>query len=295
MAIQIPNPGTGNGATGDNEFVLWTKVKDNFSNQTHAASHIVGLSKGQLVRAEEVPQAYFKDYNVTLPPLVASDDLDSIGYGVYVSTSAINLPPADIYGSNNWRIENLRVIGASGTGALQYATNGWGIGKNMRYKGSTTWTAWTPISTNPATYKLTTASNPNVTVDATGELRRSSSSMKYKDLISSLELDDIAYAKTMEVSPIVYRSKCEADPQNWHYLSFSAEELGEHDPALTQWKTHDFNDKGEFVELEQKEAEGINLNAICAVLHATNIYQDKKIKELEQRLTALESNNEPIE
>lgn len=30
MAIQIPNPGTGNGATGDNEFVLWTKTKDNF-------------------------------------------------------------------------------------------------------------------------------------------------------------------------------------------------------------------------------------------------------------------------
>lgn len=30
MAIQVPNPGTGNGATGDNEFVLWTKTKDNF-------------------------------------------------------------------------------------------------------------------------------------------------------------------------------------------------------------------------------------------------------------------------
>lgn len=30
MAIQIPNPGTGNGSTGDNEFVLWTKTKDNF-------------------------------------------------------------------------------------------------------------------------------------------------------------------------------------------------------------------------------------------------------------------------
>lgn len=30
MTIQIPNPGTGNGATGDNEFVLWTKTRDNF-------------------------------------------------------------------------------------------------------------------------------------------------------------------------------------------------------------------------------------------------------------------------
>lgn len=48
MAIQIPNPGTGNGQTGDNEFVLWSKVKDNFNNQTHAASRLVGVSNGQI-------------------------------------------------------------------------------------------------------------------------------------------------------------------------------------------------------------------------------------------------------
>ena len=99
----------------------------------------------------------------------------------------------------------------------------------------------------------------------------------------------------MQVKPIVYRSKAELDPKDWHFISFSAEEVGELEPALTQWKTHDYNEDGERVELEKKEAEGINLNAICAVLHATNIYQDKKLKELEQRLTALESNNEPIE
>lgn len=44
MTIQIPNPGTGNGATGDNEFVLWTKVKDNFNDQTNAASRLVGTA-----------------------------------------------------------------------------------------------------------------------------------------------------------------------------------------------------------------------------------------------------------
>ena len=42
MAIQIPNPGTGNGETGDNEFVLWSKVKSNFEDQTNAASRLVG-------------------------------------------------------------------------------------------------------------------------------------------------------------------------------------------------------------------------------------------------------------
>ena len=49
MAIQIPNPGTGNGATGDNEFVLWSKVKDNFNDQTNAASRLVGTATGNVM------------------------------------------------------------------------------------------------------------------------------------------------------------------------------------------------------------------------------------------------------
>ena len=51
MAIQLPNPGLGDGQTGDNEFVMWTKVKDNFSNTTHAASRLVGTAKGNLLEA----------------------------------------------------------------------------------------------------------------------------------------------------------------------------------------------------------------------------------------------------
>lgn len=50
MAIQIPNPGTGNGASGDNEFVLWTKVKDNFSNTSHAANKLVGTDTGNVMQ-----------------------------------------------------------------------------------------------------------------------------------------------------------------------------------------------------------------------------------------------------
>ncbi|WP_288773708.1 phage tail protein [uncultured Psychrobacter sp.] len=49
MAIQLPNPGLGDGQTGDNEFVMWTKVKDNFSNTTHAASRLVGTGSGNVM------------------------------------------------------------------------------------------------------------------------------------------------------------------------------------------------------------------------------------------------------
>lgn len=49
MAIQLPNPGLGDGQTGDNEYVMWTKVKDNFNNTTHAASRLVGTEKGNVM------------------------------------------------------------------------------------------------------------------------------------------------------------------------------------------------------------------------------------------------------
>ncbi|MGE6479930.1 pyocin knob domain-containing protein [Psychrobacter namhaensis] len=52
MAVQIPDPGTGNGQTGDNEYVFRKKVKDNFSDQTNAASRIVGPAAGQIPTSE---------------------------------------------------------------------------------------------------------------------------------------------------------------------------------------------------------------------------------------------------
>lgn len=49
MAIQSPNPGLGDGQTGDNEFVMWTKVRDNFNNNTHAANRLVGTAAGNVM------------------------------------------------------------------------------------------------------------------------------------------------------------------------------------------------------------------------------------------------------
>lgn len=49
MAIQLPNPGLGDGQTGDNEYVMWTKVKDNFNNTTHAANRLVGTAPGNVM------------------------------------------------------------------------------------------------------------------------------------------------------------------------------------------------------------------------------------------------------
>ena len=49
MAIQIPNAGTGNGQTGDNEYVLWQKTINNFTDTTNAASRLVGTAAGNVM------------------------------------------------------------------------------------------------------------------------------------------------------------------------------------------------------------------------------------------------------
>lgn len=82
MAIQIPNPGTGNGASGDNEFVLWSKVKDNFTDQTNAASRLVGKNNGNLVEMTSDGIAG-TGWGAVSPPQVASSQklhlMDKVG------------------------------------------------------------------------------------------------------------------------------------------------------------------------------------------------------------------------
>lgn len=53
MTIQIPNPGTGVPAdqSGDSPWLAMTKVAENFSNQTHAASRLVGIAAGNVMEA----------------------------------------------------------------------------------------------------------------------------------------------------------------------------------------------------------------------------------------------------
>ena len=49
MAIQIPNLGSGNGLTGDNELVIRQKYNANFTDQANAASRLVGTAAGNVM------------------------------------------------------------------------------------------------------------------------------------------------------------------------------------------------------------------------------------------------------
>lgn len=285
MTIQIPNPGTGNGQTGDNEFVLWSKVKDNFNDQNNAASRLVGESDG------DVPEMTDKGIN-------------GLGYG---ATTAPNVGgDLNTHSNKSWLFRGSDLLNAPTTGWCYYDTQVHGTGYAIQFAHHLTdtysyvrrqaggdWGKWYPMNTSKSAYDNTTASGANVVIGNDGQLKRSTSSERYKNILADLELDDTAYDNAMQLAPIIYRSTAAADNPDYHFYSFSAEALGVYDPAFTLWRdTETVTDsQGNITEqpLAKRQAEGINLNAIVAFLHATNVKQDKLIKSLSERIDVLES------
>lgn len=89
MAVQIPDPGTGNGQTGDNEYVFRKKVKDNFSDQTNAASKLVGATAGRVPLAEQSAYASFNFYPSGVVTSTNPDAFKSLSPGIhYMGLSA---------------------------------------------------------------------------------------------------------------------------------------------------------------------------------------------------------------
>lgn len=95
MTIQIPNVGTGVPAdqTGDSPWLAMKKVAENFSNQTHAASRLVGLATGNLL---EVGAAGLAG---TAVQLAAGDTLKDTTNGFYRLGSNFPVGQDNGYGS----------------------------------------------------------------------------------------------------------------------------------------------------------------------------------------------------
>lgn len=289
MTIQIPDPGTGNGATGDNEFVLWSKVKSNFEDADNAASKSIGTNDGEIPLSENT----LKACNSRTDGFQSSTSFDcntlEAGSRELVVSGAVNAPPT-IAGNTYFLIDT---IISNAVGRFIQIAYGYNVNAAfIRNYSNDAWTNWTTIGANQHIYNTTTASGANVVVDTAGRLMRSTSSERYKDIIADLELDDTAYDNAMQLAPIVYRSTANADNPDYHYHSFSAEALGAYDPAFTLWRDTETvtDDEGNTSEqlLDERVAEGLNLNAIVAFLHATNVKQGKLISALETKVAVLE-------
>ena len=290
MAVQIPDPGTGNGQTGDNEYVFRKKVKDNFSDQTNAASRIVGTGEEQIPLAKNTYKAA-NTYIVSGTITPSANDFEVGTKNYYRNSSTTD--SMDAIFPNQLMVTETVAMRINSSFNKQYAHINGETSVMVRASVGSVWGAWTALSTNTFTYKTTTASGANVVVTSSGELQRSTSSERYKDILAPLELDDARYADAMALKPIVYRSTAGADNPAYHYYSFSAEELGAYDPAFTLWReTETVTDaNGNVTEqpLSERQAEGININALLAMSHAIAIKQDKIIKALEARIEILEA------
>lgn len=292
MAIQIPNPGTGNGATGDNEFVLWSKVKDNFSDATHAASKLVGTATGQIPLAEQTYKSAF-----SIPSLFIGSGANPDNFLVGTRNSfPIAADPVLKALLNSEYGVIVDTIAQTATAVILQIGWSWTTGTIITRSKVGTWSEWKLASTAVATYNTTTALGANTVIDVSGKLMRSTSSERYKDILAPLELDDARYADAMALKPIVYRSTADADNPMHHFYSFSAEELGAYDPAFTLWRTTEMvtDDDGNTTEqpLAVRQAEGININALLAMGHAIAIKQGDLIKDLQEQINALKPQSE---
>jgi len=82
-------------------------------------------------------------------------------------------------------------------------------------------------------YSNTTAKTADAVINANGTFSREVSTEEWKRDIEPMQ-DSYADA-LLNARPVFYRSKCAADPKDWSYWGFIAEELAEIDPRLVRW------------------------------------------------------------
>jgi hypothetical protein len=192
-------------------------------------------------------------------------------------------------------------LGSNSERTLDIASCGDGTkGGNVRFftnpNGSASATERMRISSNGSffcdgMYDDTTAQASNMNVTSTGQVRRSTSSIKYKTSVETIE-DSYADA-LLNCRPVWYRSTCKSDNPDYGYWGFIAEEVAEIDPRLVHWKTVEvtYDDKGSAVETPcEPEPEGVQYDRF--VPHLLNLIkrQQQAIETLEAKVAALEAN-----
>jgi len=130
----------------------------------------------------------------------------------------------------------------------------------------------------PGVYNLTTATAADVRVDTQGYLYRSTSSIRYKKDVETLQ-DEYADA-ILNARPVWFRSLSEKDNPDWGYWGFIAEEVEQIDPRLcTYGEDEEGNQRVESVQYDR------------FVPHLLNLIkrQKEQIQAMEARLSALEA------
>jgi hypothetical protein len=132
-----------------------------------------------------------------------------------------------------------------------------------------------------------------VRVNTAGALQRSTSSIKYKKDVETLE-DQYADALIDNARPVWYRSKCQNDNPDWGYYGFIAEELVQIDPRLVGLS---LNENGSFKAKDGNTYEPESVGYISMVPILFNLVKRQKttIQNLETTLQEALAKIETIE
>lgn len=135
MAIKLPDPGNGipEQKTGNDEWTNMKIVRDNFADQSNAASRLVGTEASNLVQAKDIHKA--NNYYVTL-------DASSHG-NLDIDTQPLGETWAKAYiGTAQYTISHVRAHGISANYTYQIAYGYLSASILMRVNTGGTWGEW---------------------------------------------------------------------------------------------------------------------------------------------------------
>ena len=137
-----------------------------------------------------------------------------------------------------------------------------------------------------------TASGSTVVVTSAGLIRRTSSSLKYKKDVETLDYS-LASNAIENLRPVWYRTKTAAgdDKETWSHIGLIAEEVHEIEPRLVRYRTVEVNtdEFGERVEtpLEMPEPEDVDYGRLAVLLLAEVKSMKNEISELKAEIAAI--------
>jgi hypothetical protein len=182
---------------------------------------------------------------------------------------------------------NAYMYDAGGTGAgldFYVSDDGTALTKALRM-------TQTGTLTSQPTYD-NTASGSTVVVTSAGLIRRTSSSLKYKKDVETLDYS-LASNAVENLRPVWYRTKTASgdDKETWSHIGLIAEEVHEIEPRLVRYRTVEVttDELGKRVEtpLEVPEPEDVDYGRLAVLLLAEVKTMKNEISNLKAEITAL--------
>jgi hypothetical protein len=209
------------------------------------------------------------------------------GRGLHTRQPSGDTDPALIQFTNNAATEQRASIGASTAGQLTATAS-------VIYLSSTN-AYWNGV------YNTVVSASANVLSSSDMQLRRTSSSARYKKDIETLE-HEVA-DRVLDLRPVWFKAKESNtdNPEQWSYVGLIAEEVAEVEPRLVFYKTVEVNydengnvitgedGKPTYETLETPVPESVQYEKVAVYLLDVVKREKARSNDLEQRLIALEA------